>query len=208
MKFEKYIELCKTTESASGENLEVDVQRLNTAIQLITTGNRLLDLLKKEMFYGKNVNGEDWLSLLRNINLSMNDAMEHHRKSMAHTICTDNVIVNRRIAHSIIGINTEAGELLEALDASINLSGSSNNKNVEFDLVNYGEELGDLCWYMAIGIDAANLTFNDVLNTNRKKLESRYSSGKFTKTEAIERSLDKERKILEDGITEDTTLPD
>jgi len=75
------------------------------------------------------------------------------------------------------------------------------------DLVNVCEECGDLDWYRGIGIDAlSNLLGTDpksldetIKKNNIEKLQARYPN-KFTETDAIQRDLTAERKILENEI--------
>jgi len=55
--------------------------------------------------------------------------------------------IDPRIFHAVLGAATESVELLEALEF--------NGK--EMDLVNLGEEFGDLNWYQAIFCDAAGI---------------------------------------------------
>lgn len=193
MDYQKYIEFCRTTESIP-DTVTVDKNRLSTAVRLVTTANQMLDLLKKNIFYGKGVDETKWLDLLRTVNQATSDGMEHHRKCMNHPTDREEVLdFDVRLAHSIIGMNTETGEVLEAFEKAV-------FGDEEFDTVNFGEELGDIQWYTAIGVDAGGLNFDQVLETNKTKLQSRYSSGSFSNEEANQRDLDTEREILEDGL--------
>ena len=92
------------------------------------------------------------------------------------------------IIHAILGIATEAGELLEALDKFL--------KDGEFDTVNLKEECGDIFWYQAIFANATNYTFEEIQTTVIAKLKKRFPD-KFTEQAANNRDLDAERKILE-----------
>lgn len=193
MKYQEYVEFCRTTESVP-DTVTVDVERFQTVLELVIQSTELLDMLKKNIFYGKDVDQTKWLAALRKINKEMGEAMAFENTRLNHPRERDEVLdVNVRLAHSIIGMSTETGELLQALQKSV-------VEGEEFDTVNFGEELGDLQWYHAIGVDAAQLDFDQILQTNRTKLEKRYSSGSFSADEAINRDLDSEREILEDGI--------
>ena len=86
----------------------------------------------------------------------------------------DVVPVNDRLFHSVIGIATEATELVEAM------------KNGFPDDVNLLEEFGDLNWYEGIGIDELGGSFDEVLETNIRKLKHRYPE-KFSHQSAQER---------------------
>lgn len=96
---------------------------------------------------------------------------------------------NIRLLHAGIGMATETGEFLDMLKKHLYYGKT-------LDKVNLAEELGDLCWYIAIAMDVLDIDFNDVLKTNIKKLAARYPE-KFTEFHAENRDLDSERQILE-----------
>ena len=52
---------------------------------------------------------------------------------------TDTVVRRVDVMHAIIGIATELAELIECLNRP------------DFDTINFGEEMGDLLWYIARG---------------------------------------------------------
>lgn len=102
-----------------------------------------------------------------------------------------------RLEHSLMGVVTEAGELMDQLKKHI-VYGK------ELDLVNLAEEFGDVFWYMALGIDAlAHLMGRDdpdqleseIKNTNIDKLRQRYPE-KFCEIKAVDRNTTQEREIL------------
>lgn len=91
--------------------------------------------------------------------------------------------------HGAIGIGTEAGELLDAFKRNIFYG-------KPLDRVNIKEELGDIMWYIAILCRELDLDMDDILQTNIDKLRARYPE-KFSSEHALNRDLEKERKILE-----------
>jgi NTP pyrophosphatase (non-canonical NTP hydrolase) len=103
-----------------------------------------------------------------------------------------------RLLHAFMGICTESGEIVDALKKHIFYG-------KPLDLVNLKEEFGDLYWYLEgpgadsmanlLGTDPKTL-IEDIKNINIEKLQSRYPE-KFDENKAINRDLDKERKILE-----------
>jgi NTP pyrophosphatase (non-canonical NTP hydrolase) len=97
---------------------------------------------------------------------------------------------NDPLLHGMIGICTEAGELLDAYK-KLHWYGKS------IDKVNITEELGDICWYMALIMRYQGLTWEDVWQKNIDKLWERYPEG-FSKHHANNRNLKQERKVLED----------
>lgn len=94
-----------------------------------------------------------------------------------------------RLLHAAMGMCTETGEFMDMLKKHI-LYGKA------IDKVNLKEELGDLEWYVALAIDELKTTFGYIFETNIEKLRARYPN-KFTEKDALNRDLDKERKILE-----------
>lgn len=94
-----------------------------------------------------------------------------------------------RLLHSALGITSEAGEFADALKKHIFYG-------KEIDRPNLKEELGDLMWYIGVACDELGISLEDVMETNIKKLRARYG-GKFSEEKALNRNLDKERKILE-----------
>jgi NTP pyrophosphatase (non-canonical NTP hydrolase) len=98
------------------------------------------------------------------------------------------------LLHGAMGVCTEGGELLDAM------------KKHEFygkpiDWINVKEELGDIFWYLAIGCRAANISLEEVAETNIAKLKRRYPD-RFTSAAAINRDISAERAVLEESIQE------
>lgn len=95
-----------------------------------------------------------------------------------------------RLLHGLIGICTETGELQDQLKKHLFYGR-------QLDTVNLKEELGDLLWYIALCCDELGLTLEEIMERNIEKLELRYRDKKFKDTQALNRNLDAERKILE-----------
>jgi NTP pyrophosphatase (non-canonical NTP hydrolase) len=98
--------------------------------------------------------------------------------------------ISTRMLHGIVGIATEAGELLDAAKKRMFYG-------APLDAVNLVEEIGDVLWYMAILCDELDVTFEMVMETNINKLHKRYKKGKFSKSAAMNRNLPAEREVLE-----------
>jgi len=91
--------------------------------------------------------------------------------------------------HMIFGMSTEIGELQDVYKKHI-----AYKKNI--DWINVEEEIGDIMFYLASFCRINNFDLEEILETNVKKLESRYPD-KFTEYHALNRDLSKEREILE-----------
>jgi NTP pyrophosphatase (non-canonical NTP hydrolase) len=94
-----------------------------------------------------------------------------------------------RCLHSVMGISTESGELLDAIKKHVYYG-------AQLDTTNLFEELGDLFWYMAILADELDFDFEKVMQKNIEKLKMRYG-GAFDAQKANSRNLTRERGVLE-----------
>lgn len=97
--------------------------------------------------------------------------------------------IHEDILHGVIGIATEAGELLDAVKKSAAYGRP-------LDLVNMDEEIGDLLWYIAIYCNVRNIPMTALMHMNIAKLSKRYAE-RFTPEEALNRNLPGERAVLE-----------
>lgn len=95
-----------------------------------------------------------------------------------------------RLLHALMGITTEAGELMDALKKYL-LYGKP------LDVPNLFEESGDSMWYHALLHDAYALPMTDTMRRNIDKLRARYPE-KFTTERALNRDLTVERQTLEE----------
>ena len=80
-----------------------------------------------------------------------------------------------RLLTAGVGINAEGGEFLEIIKKMIFQGKPFSPENKEHMII----ELGDLMWYVAQACMALEVSFDDVIATNVKKLEKRYPEGTF-----------------------------
>ena len=80
-----------------------------------------------------------------------------------------------RLLTSGVGINAEGGEFLEIVKKMVFQGKPFNEDNREHMII----ELGDLMWYVAQATQALGVSFEEVIETNVKKLEKRYPGGQF-----------------------------
>jgi NTP pyrophosphatase (non-canonical NTP hydrolase) len=83
------------------------------------------------------------------------------------------------LVHAMLGIETEAGELLDPIKKTVIY-------NKELDIDNIVEELGDLEFYMEMLRQELNLTREFVILKNMSKLKKRYPT-KYSDKDALER---------------------
>jgi len=80
-----------------------------------------------------------------------------------------------RLLTAGVGINAEGGEFLEIIKKMVFQGKPWNDDNREHLII----ELGDVMWYVAQACIALNVSFDDVIARNVKKLEARYPGGAF-----------------------------
>ncbi len=90
--------------------------------------------------------------------------------------------------HMVMGISTEAGELLDVYKKRLAY-------NKELDLINIGEELGDISWYWIELCELLGFDPEVLFTINIEKLKERFPD-KFSEDKAINRDTDRERQIL------------
>ncbi len=93
--------------------------------------------------------------------------------------------------HMLMGMTTEIGELMDPYKKNL-----AYQKPV--DIVNVKEEVGDLMWYIANFCNLNGFDLEEIMEINIKKLQERYPQ-KFDKVLAVQRNLNNERTILENG---------
>ena len=91
-----------------------------------------------------------------------------------------------RLLTSGVGINAEGGEFLEIIKKMVFQGKPWNESNREHLII----ELGDIMWYVAQACMALEITFDDVIAGNVKKLEKRYPEGTFDPYFSENRSAD------------------
>ena len=80
-----------------------------------------------------------------------------------------------RLLTAGVGLNAEAGEFLEIIKKMIFQGKPWSEDNREHLVI----ELGDAIWYIANACMALEVSFDEVIATNVKKLEKRYPEGSF-----------------------------
>lgn len=177
LRTESQIELVKTNRS-----MFVALLLANIAI------GEVLDAFKKQIFYGND-------SKLRQKSLNEMALALMNVESVMDTLDNDELSleqelpVNPRILHGLLGTITESAELSEILLNAI-------NTETPVDPVHVTEELADGDWYKAILVDELNIDYNQGLTNVINKLRVRYPE-KFSNELAANRNLEAERVALE-----------
>ena len=81
-----------------------------------------------------------------------------------------------RLTTAAVGLSAESGEFLEIIKKMVFQGKPWNSDNREHLII----ELGDVMWYVAKACMALDVSFDDVVRGNVKKLEKRYPGGSFS----------------------------
>ena len=99
-------------------------------------------------------------------------------------------VENIRLLHALLGLSSEVGEFADQLKKHIFYG-------KPLDKINLSEESGYLLWYLALAANVPGMqSMDENSNRNIAKLTARYGD-KFSEFAASNRSLEKERNILE-----------
>lgn len=180
LQLNEYVQAALRTESHTpgivyqrlAENANVRAE-MNVAFGQFIYAAQRLDKIKKALYYGKPTEFDAPV-----------DKMP--MPSSFSILETDGKM--SRMFHAVLGICTEAGEMLEAMDKVL-------YEGKELDVDNIFEEMGDGMWYFAIGCDSMGFDPETVIGRNIAKLKARYPD-KFTTENALNRDLDKEKQAL------------
>jgi len=160
-----------------------NAEGLGCLIDAVIRQCRLLDGMKKHIFYGKPFDL---------------DAAIHELAENEKVILTTQVIENlskfdereTNLLHAAMGKLTEAGEVMENVYDYI----SSQEQN--YDAANTVEEVGDGWWYDAILLRDVGESVEGCMSKNINKLVARYPD-KFNSDDAINRDTEAEKKAME-----------
>ena len=81
-----------------------------------------------------------------------------------------------RLTTAGVGLAAESGEFLEIVKKMVFQGKPWNDDNREHLII----ELGDVMWYVAQACIALDISFDDVIRGNVRKLEKRYPGGSFS----------------------------
>ena len=91
-----------------------------------------------------------------------------------------------RLTTSGVGLAAESGEFLEIVKKMVFQGKPWTDDNREHLII----ELGDVMWYVAQACMALDISFEEVLERNVKKLEKRYPGGSFDIHDSENRAAD------------------
>jgi len=194
----EYTKLALVTESKF-ERLNFSRGGLHNLLTLLVLSSDIADQAKKTLAYGKAFDDKEFANKLRKLATVATD-MAGRAERLARVEDTPSALFapNMRILHAGIGIFGEAGEILDAIKTQVDTG--------QLDLVNVGEEGGDVDWYRAILADETGLPIEQGWEQNIAKLKVRYGE-KFTAEAAENRDLVAERALLEQTVAPSMPVP-
>jgi NTP pyrophosphatase (non-canonical NTP hydrolase) len=202
MKFQDFkIEALKTESDVA--DVEANVLYLEVLLNLAFNVTEAIDALKKNIYYKKPIDPQKMDSVLDAIVMTGAAARMMYKQSLGmdeettkQVVRPVSEIMDPRYLHGVLGVFTEAGELLQTL----------GKQDGNLDRANVAEEIGDVMWYLALIEDCTGVDVEGSMDTVIAKLKQRYPD-KFTIHSATVRDLDAERRILEEGIAPKTNAP-
>lgn len=167
-------------------------------LKVLIEAAKIADTCKRALYYGKPLDVQKLGDELETLGIRAshvqydldNDVLVANGENESGTALHE---PNMRLLHGAIGIFSEAGEMLEALDKQM--------RTGELDKVNFGEETGDVDWYKAVIHDDTGVGEETTRAAVIAKLKKRYPE-KFDSDAAVNRDLAAERATLEQNLGE------
>ena len=92
----------------------------------------------------------------------------------------------QRLLTAAVGISAEGGEFMEIVKKMVFQGKPWDEHNRKHLII----ELGDVMWYVAQATQALDISFEEVIEGNIKKLEKRYPGGSFDINDSENRAAD------------------
>ena len=185
MEYKEYLGLSEKTLSKNFYiNEDSNAALTDTITDIVKLGDQL-DLMKKIIYYGKDIKPKRYSGLPGFIRHTYNSIVG--KKYKYATTAEQQVVL-----HAAIGMVTESIEILKEVSEAI-------QEDREFNKVNLFEESGDIEWYQAIFGREFNFDLSHIWETNINKLKARYGE-KFSSEKALNRDIANETEVLTEGL--------
>ena len=109
--------------------------------------------------------------------------LQEYREFVFRRECTKGEELKVRLDHAITGLVTEAGELTDLMK-KLKFYGK------EIPRINYLDEMADSLHYLVMGMNALEVSFEDLMRLNMTKLRTRSPNG-FTVESATNKDKEK-----------------
>jgi NTP pyrophosphatase (non-canonical NTP hydrolase) len=191
LNFSEFIKNAIKTESLV-DDIKANKELLISSLYILFYASEVLDAIKKNIFYGKEMDRGKLKRYLQTVNRLSNYLAKD--VVMQGDESHQTLEINSRVLHSLLGITTETGEISELL-----IKYFEDVDMHEIDSVSLFEEFGDISWYQAIGFDEYNIEPEACFDAIIEKLRDRFPD-KFDSEKAINRDTKKERKTLKKNL--------
>lgn len=190
MDHKEFIKNALRTESVV-DKLNVDRKILMDTLSMFILTTEMLDAIKKKAFYNNSKKYDEIYNDMLGKIVSVSYSIGYNYERIKEGIYEEELVedVNTRIAHGVIGIASEAGELVECM-----LKAMENNESIDY--VNLAEELFDADWYKSVITDECDINWEKEWQKIIDKLRARFGE-KYSDEKANNRNKELERKILE-----------
>lgn len=169
------------------DKIVINEHVLKNSLEAFESVAEILDQVKRRLFYGTQYDTVKVQEMVSSAFISLSHIAEALSDCSLY-VESEVEGVSTRFLHGIIGNATESGELVSATLSALD--------GKPLDGVNISEEIGDQSYYTAIALDDLNIQLQDSLDKVINKLRVRYPN-KFDADLAVNRTLDKERVVLE-----------
>jgi len=164
-----------------------------------------VDVYKRHVFYNKQPTSYELDRVLTSV---LNDSINYSPDICPLLRTNDDRFI--RAIHAIFGLITEVGELTEGVIAYEDAVLKGDEEQREKCLLNIKEEIADSLWYDALMCNAFDISMEDAMESNIRKLQVRFPN-KFNSEDAVNRDFEAEKKALDatpDTVVDEAFNPD
>jgi hypothetical protein len=196
--FEQFSEYALRTESILPPDTKVDLRLLKAALLLAINTGKILNIIKKQMFYSYQLKDNDRENLsewITTIQYGLYPLQEFaKRNNPAPYNPSETTTADLRLIHATIGKITEPAEFAETTLKVIETGEFTDEMRL-----NLMEEVGDGWWYDAVVMHRFGFTFKEIATRVINKLIARFG-GKFSTDKANTRDATAEMAALKQEV--------
>ena len=115
--------------------------------------------------------------------------IQEYRQFVLNRECTREENIKIRLDHATDGLVTESGELKDLMK-------KIKFYKVEQPHIKFLDEMADTLHYLVMGMNALEVTFEDLMSLNMTKLRTRSPNG-FDPEKAVNKNKEKEQEAIE-----------
>jgi NTP pyrophosphatase (non-canonical NTP hydrolase) len=120
--------------------------------------------------------------------------IQEYRQFVYRRECTKEKELKIRLDHSADGLTSESGELKDLMK-------KIKFYEIQIPKINFLDEMADVLHYLVMGMNALEVTFEDLMRLNMTKLRTRSPNG-FTAESATNKDKEKEQEAINKAMDE------